>query len=90
MKVPLLNLLGGPGITLLNFEGGPGVPLLNLGESWVPGSRCPGFRGPGPTFTPCRLNIPKIVFVHTKFIDIKFSFTISDPNLALPNLLKSR
>ena len=38
MKVPLLNFVGGPGVSLLNFEGGPEVPLLN-------------FRGvPGPTF----------------------------------------
>ena len=38
MKVPLLNFVGGPGVTLLHFEGGPGFPLLN-------------FRGvPGPTF----------------------------------------
>ena len=24
MKVPLLNFVGGPGVTLLHFEGGPG------------------------------------------------------------------
>ena len=31
MKVPLLNFVGGPGVSFLNFEGGPGVPLLTLG-----------------------------------------------------------
>ena len=35
MKVPLLNFVGGPGVTLLHFEGGPGVPLFNF--SGVPG-----------------------------------------------------
>ena len=38
MEVPLLNFVGGPGVSLLNFVGDPGVPLLN-------------FRGiPGPIF----------------------------------------
>ena len=64
--VPLLNFEGGPGVPLLNFEGGPGVPLLNFrGGSRVPllnfegdpGSRVPGSRGPGPTFTLCLLNL---------------------------------
>ena len=30
MRVPLLNIDGGPGVLLLNFEGGPEVPLLNF------------------------------------------------------------
>ena len=65
MRVPLLNFERGPGILLLNFEGGPGVPLWNFRGvagptfklwrgSHVPESRGHGFRGPDPTFTPCR------------------------------------
>ena len=56
MRVPLLNFEGGPGVLLLNFEGGPGVPLLNF--RGVPGPTFKlwgGSRGPGPTFTPCRI-----------------------------------
>ena len=49
--VPLLNFEGGPGVLLLNFEEGSEVPLLNF--RGVAGSRCPGSRGAGPTFTPC-------------------------------------
>ena len=49
--VPHLNFVGGAGVPLLNFEGDPGVPLLNF-EGGA-GSRIPGSRGPGPTFTPC-------------------------------------
>ena len=30
MEVPLLNFVGGPGVSLLNFVGDPGVPLLNF------------------------------------------------------------
>ena len=52
--VPLLNFVGGPKTPLLNFEGDPGVPLLNFEAG--PGSRVPGSRGPGPTFTPCQEN----------------------------------
>ena len=47
-EVPLLNFEGGPGVPLLNFEGGPG--------SRIPGSRCAGFWGPGPTLTSCQIN----------------------------------
>ena len=32
MIVPLLNVVGGPGVPLLNFERGPGVSLLNIKE----------------------------------------------------------
>ena len=60
MKVPLLNFVGGPGVPLLNFEEGPGVPLLNIQGD--PGSRVPGSRGPGPTFTPCRKYLPWSLF----------------------------
>ena len=54
MRVPLLNIEGGPGVLLLNFEGGPGVPLLNFRgvpgpafKLWGgPGSKVPKSRGP--------------------------------------------
>ena len=39
MRVPLLNVEGGPGFPPLNFGGGPGVPLLNFG-----GVPCPTFK----------------------------------------------
>ena len=67
MRIPPVNFEGDPWVPLLNFERGPGVPLLNFREVPGPtfklwgGSQVPGpsaqsseFRGPGPTFTPCR------------------------------------
>ena len=54
-RVPLLNFVGGPGISLLNFERGPGVPLLNFRRVRVPLLNLEReFRGPGLTFTPCQ------------------------------------
>ena len=38
MKVPLLNFVGGPGVSLLNFKGVPGPTFKLLGGSRVPGS----------------------------------------------------
>ena len=75
--VPLLNFVEGPGVPLLNFEGGSGVPLLNFREVPGPtfklwgGSRVPGSRGPGSTFTSCR---PE-VFLRKSVLKICSKFT---------------
>ena len=55
LRVSLLNFEGGLWVPLLNFEGGPEVPRSHF--EGVPGPRVLRSRGPGPTFTPCRIRI---------------------------------
>ena len=53
------SLKKGEGVPLLNSRGVPGLTFKLRG-----GSRVPGSRGPGPTFTPCRKNQGKTVSLY--------------------------
>ena len=52
-RVPTFKLWLGRGVSLFDLRGIPDPTFKLWGESWVPGSRGPTSRDPGPTCTPC-------------------------------------